>query len=267
VPIASQPAAEGAAHLGLRAGLQHVLLRALRDRGACVRGQSVELSRDDRARIARARAEAEAFEREKAAERLALARWLWLRHRPIVGTPAERYLREVRGITGALPATLGFLPACGEHPPALIGAFGIPAEPKPGTLAISQTAVAGVHITRLKADGSGKDEHEPAKVMVGKSCGWPIVLAPPNDGGGLAILEGIEDGLSVALLTGLGVWIAGCASRLPALADAVPGYIEAVTIYAHDDAAGQRHARELAAALRRRGIDVKVEGGSHERAP
>jgi predicted RNA-binding Zn-ribbon protein involved in translation (DUF1610 family) len=89
-----------------------------------------------RAVLEKARREAAAFERERAAEQLAKARRLWRSRRPIVGTVAERYLREARGIPGALPATLGFLPPWGEHPPALIAAFGIPTEPEPGALAI-----------------------------------------------------------------------------------------------------------------------------------
>src|SRR5262249_41031524 len=123
------------------------------------------LSHDDRARIERARREAEAFQREKAADRRALARWLWLHHRPIAGTVAESYLRG-RGITSALPGTLGFLLAKGDYPPALIAAFGIPSDPEPGALTIAHTDVVGVHITRLKADGSGKDECKPAKIMI-----------------------------------------------------------------------------------------------------
>ena len=214
------------------------------------------LSRDDRARVARARREAEAFEREQAADRLALARWLWLQHRPIVGTVAEHYLREARGITGALPATLGFLPTKGDNPPALIAAFGIPTEPEPGALMIAHTDVAGVHITRLKPDGRGKDEHEPAKVMIGKSLGWPIVLAPLNDGNGLGIVEGIEDGLSLSETTGLGVWVAGGASRLPALAERIPSYVNCITIFAHADNDGMRHAAELARRLRARRLFV-----------
>ena len=212
-----------------------------------------------RAVLERAHREAEPFEREKAAERLALARWLWRSRRPIVGTLAERHLRKARGITGALPATLGFLPARGDYPPALIAAFGIPAELEPGALTIAHTHVAGVHITRLKPDGS-KDEREPAKVMIGKLLSWPIVLAPLNDGGGLAIAEGIEDGLSVAVATGLGVWVAGAASRLPALAERIPSYVNCITIFAHDDDAGRNGARALAAKLRACGIEVVVEG-------
>jgi hypothetical protein len=218
-------------------------------------------TRDDRARIARARAEAAACEREHAAK-LATARWLWRERKPIISTPAERYLRQVRGITGALPATLGFLAARNGHSPALIAAFGLADEPKPGSLVIASADVVGIHLTRLKADGSGKHEREdePAKVMIAKSVGFPIVLAPPNDAGGLAIVEGIEDGLSVAAATGLGVWVAGSAGRLPALAERIPGYISCVTIFAHDDDAGRAGARALAAKLRARGIDVAVDG-------
>ena len=199
-------------------------------------------------------------EGNEAAKQLAKARWLWRSQRPIVGTVAERYLREVRGITGMLPGTLGFLPARDDYPPSLIAAFGIPAEPEPGALTIAPTDVAGVHITRLKSDGLGKDPHEPAKIMIGKSLGWPIVLAPPNDGGGLGIVEGIEDGLSVAAVTGLGVWAAGSASRLPVLAERVPSYVTCCTIFAHDDDAGRNGACTLAAKLRERGLDVAVEG-------
>jgi hypothetical protein len=45
-----------------------------------------------------------------------------------------------------------------------------------------------------------------------------------------------------------------------ALGAAVPDYIEAVTIFAHADKAGQDGARELATALGHRGIDFAVEG-------
>jgi hypothetical protein len=120
-----------------------------------------------------------------------------------------------------------------------------------------------VHLTRLKPDGSGK-AGEPAKIMVGFSTGSPIVLAPPNDLLGMAITEGIEDGLSVHEDTGLGVWAAGAANRMPALAAAVPDYIDFTTIVADDDAAGRRFAGALAEALERRGLEalVTIPGGA-----
>jgi hypothetical protein len=141
----------------------------------------------------------------------------------------------------------------------MIAAFGLALEPEPGKLAIADDAVRGVHLTRLKPDGAGKAGTDADKIMLGRSIGSPIVLAPPNDLLGLAITEGIEDGLSVHQATGLGTWAAGCASRLPALADAMPEWIECVTIYAHDDADGQRYAAELAERLSHR-VDVFTEG-------
>jgi hypothetical protein len=219
---------------------------------------------DGRERVSRAvleetRRKAEAFDREEAAKRLELARWLWSISRPISGTIAEHYARGPRGISGTLPGTLRFLPARNGHPPALIAAFGIPAEPEPGALMIPRAQVEGVHLTRLKPDGSGKREREdePAKIMIARSLGWPLVVAPVNDSGGLGITEGIEDGLSV-LVTGLGIWAAGSASRLPALAARVPSYVNDITIFAHTDDDGMRHATELKRRLRARGLSAAI---------
>jgi hypothetical protein len=52
-------------------------------------------------------------------------------------------------------------------------------------------------LTKLNADGIGKADADASKIMIGKSAGWPICIAPRNDLLGLAITEGIEDGLSV----------------------------------------------------------------------
>jgi hypothetical protein len=97
-----------------------------------------------------------------------VARWLWAKRKPISGSIAETYLRSARGYGGRLPETLGFLPGRGDHPPAMIAAFGMAIEPEePGKLAIGIDAVKGVHLTRLLPDGSGKavfdDPDEPAK--------------------------------------------------------------------------------------------------------
>jgi hypothetical protein len=47
---------------------------------------------------------------------------------------------------------------------------------------------------------------------------------------------------------------------MPKLADVVPVYIEATTIFAHSDNAGRNNARRLATALRERGTEVRTEG-------
>jgi hypothetical protein len=95
------------------------------------------------------------------------------------------------------------------------------------------------------------------KIMIGHSIGYPIVLAPASDSLGIVITEGIEDALSAHEATGLGAWAAGSASRLPALAETVPNYIESVTILADDDPDGRRYAAALQGCLAERGgLDV-----------
>jgi putative DNA primase/helicase len=192
---------------------------------------------------------------------------MWAQRRPIAGTPAERYLRG-REITCPLPATIAYLPpAKPEHHPALIAAFALAHEVEPGILNEPRD-VGAVHLVLLKSDGSGKafteDEVQQGKknkFTVGSPAELPIVLAPPNDLLGLAVTEGIEDGLTAHQATGFGVWVAGSGGRMPALAKLLPGYIEAVTVYAHsDDKTGRDGALKLAEALHRRGIEVRIEG-------
>jgi hypothetical protein len=207
--------------------------------------------------LARARAEADERERAGAAERLNKARWLWQRRHPVAGTAAERYLRDARRISlDRWPATLGFLPASDRYPPAMIAAFGLAREIEPGVIAIADDAISGVHLTRLLPDGSDRERDDRAKIMIGKSAGWPIVLAPPNDLLGMAITEGIEDALSVHAASGLGAWAAGAASRLPALAGAVPSYIDCVTILVDDNDTGRDNSSKFAERITRRGIEA-----------
>ena len=130
---------------------------------------------------------------------------LWRRRQPIVGSVAERYLREARGYEGPIPATLGFLPPWREHPPAMIAALGLATEPEPGIIEIADAEIRAVHLVRLEPD----DRSRLDKITVGRGgLGSPIVVAPLNDGLGLAITEGIEDALSIHLATGLGSWAA-----------------------------------------------------------
>jgi hypothetical protein len=215
----------------------------------------------DPAKLAQMRAEIAERDRIATADRLKKARGLWtMRRRPARKTIVETYLREVRAIRCALPETLGFLPARDDYPPAMIAGFGFATESE-GVLHIRDQDVRGVHITRLKPDGSGKASSDADKIMIGKSSGYPIVLAPMTDSFGLVISEGIENGLSTHEATGLGAWAAGCASRLPALAGVVPSYIECITICADDDEAGRKNAYALAELLNRRGgVEIRIEG-------
>ncbi|MGL3108898.1 DUF7146 domain-containing protein [Bradyrhizobium sp. BR 1432] len=213
-----------------------------------------------RERLERERVEREAREAEELRQQHEKARWLWAQRQPIGGTIAERYLREVRGIICPLPPTLAFLPPRKpEHHPAMIAAFALPDEVEPGLLG-EPRGVASVHLTLLKPDGTGKADVDKPKKVVASPGNLPIVLAPPNELLGVAITEGIEDGLTAHQATGLGAWAAGNATFMPKLVETVPNYIEAVTVYAHADKAGRDGALGLAARLDQRSIEVRVEG-------
>jgi hypothetical protein len=192
------------------------------------------------------------------------ASWLWSQRQPVsINTPVAKYLHH-RGFSATSPATVGYLPARGSHPAAMIAAFGLAAELEPGVL-VPPALVSGVHLTRLRENGhKAPNAGGLAKIMVGACKGNPIVIAPPNDSMGLAVTEGIEDALSVHEATGLGVWAAGAAGFMPALAPLVPDYMESVTIFAHADIAGKHGALALAQALTRRDFEVFIEGLPNE---
>jgi hypothetical protein len=236
----------------------------------CARCETQGYARDNSANpphaaaIARAKAKAAKHERFVSAKRLSTARWSWGRRQPIAGTIAETYLREARGYQGPIPSTLSFLPASDDHAPAMIAAFGLADESEPGSISLADHAVRGVHVTKLAPDGSGKAGSDKDKIIIGKCLGSPIVLAPPNDLMGMAVTEGIENGLSMFVATGLGVWAAGAASRMPMLADTIPVYIDCVTVCADDDPTGLHNADELLERIRARGLhgDLFVAGRS-----
>jgi hypothetical protein len=241
----------GCNHCGLTGGAFYES-RAGTDRNRSVRS----IERADPAVIEKVIAKARAIQHGETAKSQKKVSWLWSQRRPIIGSIAEIYLRKCRGYRGRLPPTIGFLPARGEHCPAMISAFGMARETFPGELVIDDAAVTGIHITKLKPDGSDKAATEADKLTIGIANKSPIMLAPPNDLLGLAIAEGIEDALSVHQATGLGAWAAGTAGRLPAMADVVPDYIESVTVMVDDDENGRKNSNELARRLTERGIEV-----------
>ena len=171
------------------------------------------------------------------------AQALWSREKPPKGTLVDSYLRA-RGIElDAWPNTIRFLRAFADNPPCMIAPFAMCGEPSPGELRVLHP-IAGVHRTFLKPDGSGKTDVTPNKKMLGMCRGWPIVLAPPNDGLALSICEGIEDALSMHVARGIGAWAAGAAGFMPALAARIPDYIESVTIGVDPDKGGRRERRQ-----------------------
>jgi Toprim domain len=189
-------------------------------------------------------------------KKLAEARNIWSVSVTAPSTIVETYLRGRQ--CWAPDASLRFLPARYWPGPAMVAAFGLPNEPEPGKLTIDVENIVGIHVTKLKPDGSGKAETDRTKIMLGSSAGNPIVLTPINDLGGLVIAEGIEDALSAHRLTNLGAWAAGSASRLPGIAEMVPAHVESVTVMVDSDDAGRRHSEELKKQLLKRGYEVSL---------
>jgi hypothetical protein len=103
---------------------------------------------------------------KKSDDSRALAQWLWEGRRLI-----SEDCPAARGHQGAFPATLGYLPPNGKHPPAMIAAFGFCEEPEPGVIDAPVT-VTGVHITRLTPDGRKAPEEKSwlAQCLVCRLC-------------------------------------------------------------------------------------------------
>src|SRR5262245_14076347 len=134
-------------------------------------------------------------------QRQELAAWLWRKRRPVTGTPVAKYAVK-RGYGGQLPATIGFLPGREKHPPSMISVFGVAPEIEPGVIGVPKEIV-GVHLTKLDVAGNKITNADPKK-MIGTCQGRPITISAPNDLLGMAITEGVEDGLNVYQATGLG---------------------------------------------------------------
>jgi len=136
-------------------------------------------------------------------------------------------------------------------------------EPEPGRIVMPADALVGVHLTYLLPDGSGKADAQPVRRRIGRNTsGNPIPLAPMNDTLGLAITEGIEDGLTIYWAGGpgsIGVWAAGGVTFMPALADSVPDYTDCVTVCAHPEPQAIEFAAKLVRRLLKRGIYAELQ--------
>lgn len=136
----------------------------------------------DPATIARRNAETKANAKRKSLQ----AERCWNEATPIIGTPAERYLRG-RGITCDLPLKLRYHPNCwhssGKRYSAMVAR-------------IEGVSGYAVHRTYLRANGTDKAELRPNKAMLGATAGGAVrLIAAP---GPLVVAEGIETALSLA---------------------------------------------------------------------
>lgn len=182
---------------------------------------------------------------------LDLAQATWTEAGPAAGTVAESYL-ALRGVRLEPAAPLRFHPQAWRNPrfgppgPAMVALMSDPATGAP----------CGVHVTYLRADGTGKAEGERPKIMLG-AAGCVRLVTDAEVTLGLGIAEGIETSLSV--MQGghwYPVWAAtsaGAVARFPVLHG-----IEALTVFADPDQAGADAARRCAERWSNAGREARI---------
>jgi putative DNA primase/helicase len=181
---------------------------------------------------------------------------------PIVGTPGETYLRDVRRIdTSAIADVLERTDAIGWHPAVY---FSEPCHPLDrqrlaclvGVMTDAVTAGPTGAISRTYIGPDGK------KVGKAKTLASPmgLVRLTPDDEvlGGLCISEGLESALAGMSLDLRPMWSTGSTAlmaKFPVLAA-----IEALNIFADHDAngAGEKAAREAESRWRAAGREVNL---------
>jgi len=182
---------------------------------------------------------------------------LWREAKPALGSPVETYLasRALRLRPGTEHA-LRFHPECPRglgRLPAMLGLM----------RGIVTDRPLGVHRTFLAPGGRGKAEVEPNKMVLGRAKGAVLKLSPDEDvTRGLALTEGIEDGLAVLNSGVAPVWAclsAGTMANFPVL-----GGIEALTIFADNDSAGAEAAAACAERWRQAGKEACVVAPPHQ---
>jgi len=194
----------------------------------------------NKAKIERSKAKRER-ERQHLADKtrkLEFCQQVWSETVPAKGTLVETYLRG-RGITGPIPPNIRF------HPQAPLDY-----ERKwlaPGMVAIATApdgTAAGLHITALKRDGTGKADLDNPRRMFGETAGAVVQLGAIPKSGILAVGEGLETCLSYRDVSKRTCWSALSTSGLKAMS--VPPGVSKLIIAADGDNAGRDAARRLA---------------------
>jgi putative DNA primase/helicase len=170
--------------------------------------------------------------------------------RPASGTLCEAYL-AARGCPLPTDAPLRFHPAV-RHP----SGQRLPCMVAPITDILTPARVTGLHLTALRADGSGKADVAPAKWIRGSKSGGVIRLSPDDQVEmSLGLTEGIETALTVIGSGWWPVWAAvdaGNLSKLPVLPPL------ALTVFADHDKAGLKAAEALLQRWRAAGLSAVI---------
>jgi DNA primase len=176
------------------------------------------------------------------------ARAIWEASRPVIGTIAEIYLREARGISLSPPACLRF------HPRLAVGPRDLGEAP---AMVAAVTDLAGrvvaIQRTFLLEDGGGKARFERPKRALGPVGQGAVCLGPA--GAVIGIAEGVETGLSAMEMFCVPVWCA-LGSNLSRIA--LPPVVRNVALFADRGEAGERAAAIARRAFHEQGRKVVV---------
>ncbi|MBL8639920.1 MAG: toprim domain-containing protein [Alphaproteobacteria bacterium] len=175
---------------------------------------------------------------------------LWNSAFPVKNSVVEKYLSS-RGINISIPEDIRFLSGHKHAPSGRIYPVMLSAIRK-----WPSREIIAVHRTWILPDGSGKAPIEPAKMMLGKSLGGCVQLAPPARK--MIVSEGIETGLSVYQNTGIPVWAGLSTSGMTGLI--LPDFpLGAEIIIACDnDPAGRKAAIKAAEKWTNEGRNVRL---------
>jgi len=211
---------------------------------------AAELPAVDPAQRAKAAEEDEALRRAAIAD----AQLIWDRSIVPNGTLAERYLREVRGITMPLPPSVrfGVVPTGRDE-------HGRWKQPYPAVIFAARDragAIVGVQRVFLSDDGMSKRWGKKSKLSLGRPRGSVVLLSDgaPDE---WVVTEGPEDGLSLAQeMPGRSVGVALGTAMMVAVD--YPPLVRSVVIAGQNDAAGHAAVCKAVAGLVERGLSVKT---------
>jgi hypothetical protein len=179
------------------------------------------------------------------ASRRALNIWRNTQHG--AGTIVARYLASRGIVLDQWPASLRFHPRC----PRPRDDAGNVVSPLPAMVALVEHVERGpvaVHATYLKPDGSGTADIEKPKAMFGPVAGGAVRFGTPCEGERLAVAEGIETALSIAVACSMPTWAALSATGIKKLI--LPPEATSVVICADNDLSGTGECAARDAAAR-----------------
>ena len=195
--------------------------------------------------------------RDDDTRRTARALDIWRNTECGAGTIVARYLASREIVLDQWPPSLRFHPRC----PRPRDDAGNILEPLPTMVALIENVGRGpaaVLCTYLQPDGGNKADIEKPKAIFGPAGGGAVRLGTPHAGEWLAVAEGIETALSVAVACSMPVWAALSAPGIRSLV--LPPEATHVVICADNDAnrTGERAAHDAAARWLAEGRRVRI---------